>query len=134
VGHLNRNIQIVAGPDAGWGYSVIVYGYRDSNNLTRNGTVQLVGVQFQDGGQLDSPNPPLMFYKNNNNISKSLVTASSFINCKAKCISISNSKNITIDGNVFYQAWLIGIEALTFGTTIIANNLIIGVRSSPTLA
>ena len=49
VGHVNRNIQIVSGPDEGWGYSVIVYGYQDGNTTNgtlRRGSVQLNGVQF----------------------------------------------------------------------------------------
>ena len=29
VGHVNRNIKIVPGPDAGWGFTVVVYGYQD---------------------------------------------------------------------------------------------------------
>ena len=51
---MNRNIKIVPGPDAGWGYSVTVYGFRDggANGVVRIGNVQLKGVQFQDGGQL----------------------------------------------------------------------------------
>ena len=54
VGHVNRNIKIVPGPDAGWEYSVTVYGFRDggANGVVRIGNVQLKGVQFQDGGQL----------------------------------------------------------------------------------
>jgi hypothetical protein len=106
---VNRNIQIVPGPDAGWGYSVIVYGYKDGDNVTRNGSAQLVGVQFQDGGQLDSLNAPLVFYNDRNNVSRSLVTNSSFINCKAKCIYINTARNITLDRNVLYKAWVSGI-------------------------
>ena len=44
VGHMNRNIRIMAGPDAGWGYSVTVYGYRDSSNALWIGDAQLTGV------------------------------------------------------------------------------------------
>lgn len=51
VGHVNRNIKIVPGPDAGWGFTVTVYGFQDGD-ITRIGSVQLSGVQFQDGGQL----------------------------------------------------------------------------------
>lgn len=130
VGHINRNIQIVPGPDAGWGYSVIVYGFLDGDNVTgvlRRGSVQLNGVQFQDGGQLDSLNAPLVFLNNPNNISTSLVTATSFVNCKAHCIYVQNAKNITIDTNVFYNAWVMGIEALSANNINITNNLIIGV-------
>ncbi len=43
VGHLNRNIRIVPGPDAGWGVNVVVYGYMDGD-INRVGSVQLSGV------------------------------------------------------------------------------------------
>ena len=29
VGHLSRNIQIIPGPDEGWGVNVLVYGFTD---------------------------------------------------------------------------------------------------------
>ena len=29
VGHVSRNVQIVPGPDSGWGYTVIIYGFLD---------------------------------------------------------------------------------------------------------
>jgi lactate dehydrogenase-like 2-hydroxyacid dehydrogenase len=106
---VSRNIQIVPGPDADWGYSVIVYGYKDSDNVTRNGSAQLVGVQFLNGGQLDTVNSPLVFYNDKNNVSKSLVSSSSFMNCKAKCIYINTARNITLDRNVLYKAWISGI-------------------------
>lgn len=51
VGHVNRNIKIVPGTDAGWGFTVVVYGFQDGQ-IYRVGNVQLSGVQFQDGGQL----------------------------------------------------------------------------------
>lgn len=43
VGHVNRNIKIVPGPDAGWGYTVVVYGFMDGDIL-RIGNAQLSGV------------------------------------------------------------------------------------------
>ena len=136
VGHVNRNIQIVPGPDAGWGYSVIVYGYQDGNTVNgtlRRGSVQLNGVQFQDGGQSDTLNAPLVFLNNPNSISTSVVTATSFINCKARCIFVKNSRNISIDNNVLYNAWVMGIEALTSNDINITSNIIIGVYDRPTL-
>ena len=51
VGHVNRNIKIVPGPDVNWGFTVAVYGFQDGD-IYRVGSVQLKGVQFQDGGQL----------------------------------------------------------------------------------
>lgn len=53
VGHLTRNIQIVAGPDDGWGYNMIVYGFEDGT-IDRVGSVNLYGVQFLNGGQYDT--------------------------------------------------------------------------------
>jgi hypothetical protein len=43
VGHLTRNIKIVAGPDSGWGYQLLVYGYVDNTTL-RSGSIILKGV------------------------------------------------------------------------------------------
>ena len=63
VGHVNRNIQLVPGPDAGWGFTVNVYGFMDGTIL-RIGSAQLSGVQFVSGGQLDTQNPPLNFMNN----------------------------------------------------------------------
>jgi hypothetical protein len=60
VGHVNRNIQIVPGPEAGWGFTVYVYGFLDGTIL-RIGSAKLYGVQIQDGGQLDTLNSPLVF-------------------------------------------------------------------------
>jgi hypothetical protein len=126
VGHVNRNIQFVPGPDAGWGYTVIVYGFLDGTIL-RIGSVQLSGVQFVSGGQLDTLNAPLYFLNSINGNYTSSITGTSFLNCKADCIYIQNSHNITINNNVFYKAWVIAIEAdVVLGVTI-TNNLIIGV-------
>jgi parallel beta-helix repeat protein len=126
VGHVNRNIKIVPGPDAGWGFSVIVYGFKDGD-IMRIGNINLDGVQLADGGQLDTLNAPLTFINTVNGNYASSVTSSSFLNCKANCIYIQNAHNITIDNNVFYDAWVIGIEANNVKSTKITNNLIIGV-------
>jgi len=61
VGHLNRNIKIIPGPDVGWGVNVLVYGYTDHDDVRRDGYVQLSGVQIQDGGQYDTTASALQF-------------------------------------------------------------------------
>lgn len=127
VAHLNRNIQIVPGPDVNWGFTVIVYGFMDGTIL-RIGNTQLSGVQFSDGGQLDTLNAPLTFINAQGGTLNSSITDSSFFNCKANCIYIQNSQNITIDNSVFYNAWVIAIEAGAVLSTTITNNLIIGVN------
>lgn len=50
VGHLNRNIKIIPGPEYSWGVNVLVYGFNDSG-IVRVGSVNLDSVQIQDGGQ-----------------------------------------------------------------------------------
>jgi hypothetical protein len=132
VGHVNRNIQIVPGPDAGWGFTVIVYGFLDGTVL-RIGSVQLNGVQFISGGQLDTLNAPLYFLNSLNGNYSSSITNTSFLHCKADCIYIQNSQNISIDSNVFYDAWVIAVEADNVLSVNITNNLIIGVDERPTV-
>ena len=73
VGHMNRNIKIVAGSDVGWGYSVIVYVYYNDNTLLVGNAV-LKGVQFVNGGQYDTLNSPLKFYNLRNGNYSSIVT------------------------------------------------------------
>jgi hypothetical protein len=60
VGHINRNIQILPGPDVNYGFTVVVYGYKDGNN-TLLGAANINGVHFVNGGQLDSMNAALVF-------------------------------------------------------------------------
>jgi len=43
----------VAGPDQGWGFNMIVYGFLDGT-ISRIGSVNLVGVQLLNGGQYDT--------------------------------------------------------------------------------
>jgi hypothetical protein len=115
VGHVNRNIKIVPGPDAGWGFTVIVYGYSMTiTDLTGSvttqlmGSTQLSGVQIQNGGQLNTINAPLTFINVINSSVVSSVTGTSFLNCKANCIYVQNSRNISITNNVLYEIWTYG--------------------------
>lgn len=43
VGHITRNIKVVSGPDSGWGYNMVVYGFIEGN-ITRTGNVIFSGV------------------------------------------------------------------------------------------
>ena len=43
VGHITRNIKFVAGPDNGWGYTILGYGY-SQNDILRTGNIILSGV------------------------------------------------------------------------------------------
>ena len=94
VGHLTRNIKIVPGPDADWGFTVYVYGYRDGN-ITRIGRVNLDSVLFENGGQLDTLNAPLTFM-NVPSGESSTVTKNAFVNCKANCIYMQNVNGTNI--------------------------------------
>jgi hypothetical protein len=89
IAHLNRNITIVTGPDYGWGVNVLVYGYVEPiSNITRVGSVKFSGVQIQDGGQYDTTNSPLKFLNTVRGNHTSIITGSSFVNCKAWCVNI----------------------------------------------
>ena len=142
VGHLTRNVKIRAGEDAGWGFTVYITQYFENHepltDLTvgvwRNGTATIDGVQFIDGGQLDSTNSPLKF-KDVTELA-STVTDSSFMGCKAFCVQIDNSQNVTMINNVFYDAWVFGVEVeemTELKTFVFTNNLIIGVSPRPTV-
>lgn len=131
VAHLNRNIKIIPGPDVGWGVNVLVYGYLDQDNVRRDGSVRLSGIQIQDGGQYDTTSSALQFL--NVQDYSSLVEKTSFINCKAWCINVDTVKNVTITNNVFYNAWVFGIRALSMVNFEFTDNLLIGVTARPTV-
>lgn len=60
VGHLNRNIKIIPGPDYGWGVNILVYGFNDSG-IVRVGSVNFNGVQIENGGQYGTTASALQF-------------------------------------------------------------------------
>ena len=133
VGHVNRNVKIVPGPDYGWGYTVIIYGFLDGDIL-RIGNAQISGVQFDNGGQLESLNAPLVFYNSKNGNYTSQVTSSSFTYCQAACLYVKNSQNITFTDNVMYRTYVFGAQITTVAGFIFSSNLIIGVTAKPTFA
>jgi hypothetical protein len=134
VGHISRNIKILSGTDSGWGFSIYVYGYMDTANVTRIGSAQLVGVQILNGGQLDSTNSPLVFKNLLNGNYTSKVSKSSFVNCMAFCINVDTANNITITNNVLYNVWVFGVQIATMKSFTFTNNVIIGVTGRPTVA
>jgi hypothetical protein len=134
VGHINRNIKFISGADSNYGYTVMVYGYFDGTGAKKNhllGAANINGVQFVNGGQLDSMNAALVFQNVNTNVST--ITKSSFTNCQANCIYALNAKNVSITKNVLYQAWVFGIQVSQIQSFKFKDNLIIGVSERPTL-
>ena len=133
VGHMNRNIKISAGPDAGWGFTVIIYGHNDGN-VTRIGHANLKGVQFTNGGQYDSLNAPLRFWNTINGNYTSSVTQTTFMNCSASCAYIKNAHNLTFSDNVLYNTYVFGVQITQVLSLTFTNNVIIGVSDKPTMA
>ena len=130
---MNRNIKISAGPDAGWGFTVIIYGHNDGN-VTRIGHANLKGVQFTNGGQYDSLNAPLRFWNTINGNYTSSVTQTTFMNCSASCVYIKNAHNLTFSDNVLYNTYVFGVQITQVLSLTFTNNVIIGVSDKPTMA
>ena len=61
VGHLTRSIKIIPGPDSGWGYRLLGYGFLDGDIL-RTGNIILSGVELKEGGQYDTERTALQMY------------------------------------------------------------------------
>ena len=133
VGHLNRNITIFAGDDSGWGFSTVIYGYTDTAKVYRVGTANLIGVQFLNGGQLDSTHSPLVFQSLVGGNYTSVVKSSTFVNCRAFCIKVDTANNITLTNNVLYNAWVFAVQVVKMKSFTFSDNLIIGVDNRPTM-
>jgi len=121
---------------------VHVYNYFELNrqdmskSVWRNGTANIDGVQFVDGGQLDSEMGALVFKDALDESHTSKVIDSSFMNCKSFCTYISNSQGIVLDDNVYFNAWVFAVkveEDTTLTQFSFTNNLIIGVTNRPTV-
>lgn len=132
VGHINRNIKIVPGPDVGWGFNIITYGFLDGD-IRRVGSVNLYGVQLQDGGQYDTKNSPLVFLNVIGGNETSNIVGTSFVNCKAFCVNINNAEKIIMTNNVFYNGWVFGVQAVDMKSFTFSNNLMIGIVERPSM-
>jgi hypothetical protein len=132
VGHINRNVQIVPGPDYGWGVNVLVYGFNDTG-IQRVGSVKLVGVEIVNGGQYDTKAAALQFLNVLDGNYSSLIKGTSFVNCRDWCVNINNIMNVTFDNNVFYNGRVIGVQAISFTNFQFINNLFIGIIERPSM-
>jgi hypothetical protein len=132
VGHLSRNIKILPGPDAGWGFTVIIYGFMDGQIL-RVGAAQVSGVQFKSGGQLETLNAPLTFINSRSGNYTSTLTQNAFVGCSASCVYIKNSHNITFTRNILYSAYVFGAQITLPQYLTFSSNLIVGVTGKPTI-
>jgi hypothetical protein len=97
------------------------------------GSAQLYGVQIQNGGQLNTMNAPLTFLNLINSSVVSNVVSTSLLNCKANCIYVQNSNNISFTNNVLSEIWTYGAQFVQIKSVTFNNNLIIGVHEPPTL-
>lgn len=134
MGHINRNIKFVNGPDSGHGFTTYIYGHIDENNKTRIGNAQISGVHFVTGGQVETLKSPLVFYNSIGGNYTSSVTATSFTNCMANCLYIKNSHNITFENNVLYRSYVFGAQVTMAKSLSFQDNLIIGITAKPSFS
>ena len=132
IGHLTRSIKIISGEDSGWGYSLVGYGFNDGSKL-RTGKLTLQGVELYEGGQYDSEKTSLKMV-NMIGSDENYITGSSIHECKSYCMDISNSKNLFISQNVFYNGRLFHVRALDVTNYQFHENLMITVTERPTLS
>ena len=134
VGHITRNIKIIAGDDEDWGYRIELFSESD-NGTMRIGSIITNGVEFKKGGQYDTEYTVIrmsnLFGDGNNTIS---ITDSSFEDCKTYCIYAENITSPTeMTRNVFYKAILYHVNALYLSDFTFEHNLMIGVFKRPTV-
>lgn len=132
VGHITRNIKIVAGADTGYGFRVVSYGMMDEN-ITRLGAVSLRGVQFIGGGQKDTDYAALHFLGNPSQ-TVSTVESCSFVESNAYSLNLDSSANVTVTNNVFFKARKYIVAAISMLDYKFTNNLMIGAQSRPNMA
>ena len=127
VGHLTRNIKFVAGADSGWGYTLVQYGFMDTDtDVIKTGNLILKGVEFVNGGQYDTEEAALMIKDIRINTTSTLITDSTFHNCQDFCMNIDNAYDVEITNNVFYNAKKFHVQTIDMFKFKFSNNLMIG--------
>jgi hypothetical protein len=102
--YLSRNIKIVNGDDQSFGFSVFVYGFLDTNGNYQMGSVNLNGVEFQNGGQGSNSEPVLALKNTVMSNYSSQISKCSFNRCNGECIKLTNAKNFILEKNVMFDA------------------------------
>lgn len=90
---MSRSIKIVNGEDQSFGFSVFVYGFIDTNGRYQMGSVNLKGVEFQNGGQGSNHEAVLGFKNTVTSNYSSQVSKCSFNKCNGECVKFTNAKN-----------------------------------------
>jgi hypothetical protein len=121
VGHMDRNIKIISGPDTSTGLDFIVYGYYDQK-MHWIGSMALVGVHVQGINTVQYINVI-------NGTYASTITQSSFANSLTSFVSIQNSNQISFTNNIFFRSSGSGVFASNVKSFIFSNNLMMGVQS-----
>ena len=140
VGHLTRNIKFISGSDSGWGYTLHVYGYRDTFTnddgdeveVLRTGSVNLQGVEFYEGGQYDTEQSAVRI-ENAIGDKDNVLSKNTFHDCKSYCMYIDNAQKVNINKNVFYNGRLFHVRATAVRDYSFKDNLMIAATNRPTL-
>lgn len=95
------------------------------------GAVNVTGVQFIKGGQVDGNLAAINFQYTdlNSSIPSSLIEGCSFSETRGQCIYIGNSKNISIVNNVITQCEKYGVALFDKADHVkVDDNLLAGIR------
>ncbi|KAM3144741.1 hypothetical protein pb186bvf_003050 [Paramecium bursaria] len=107
VGHLTRNIKIQAGPDStNLGFRILVYQFDDTIiNLPRRGRAVFSGVEFINGGQINTDNGAVDIQNLNYKPfdQPTVITGCSFHDSQGMFINAQASQNISVTNNVFFN-------------------------------
>ncbi len=130
VGHLNRPIKIMAGPNSTWGFKVVQFGYSYKiNNFLINDTGKMVvsGVEFIGGGQMDTQEAGLQVLNVRQNTTHTVITKNSFHDCQDFCMRFKNSFDHEVTNNVFFHGRKYHIFASKTYNLTFTKNLMVGV-------
>jgi hypothetical protein len=136
VGHLTRNIKIVAGDDEKWGFTLIQFGYSrqvGGSPVIDTGKMTISGVEFIRGGQNDTEEAALQVFNIRAQTEHTIITKSSFHDCQDICMKLNNAFDHEITHNVFFNARKYHVLALQTYHFNFTNNLMIGVINRPTM-
>lgn len=100
----------------------------------RYGSLALSGVELREGGQYDTEDTVIKMENIVNENISTVITKSSFYDCKSYCFMADNTLNTELTQNVFYKGRLFHVQANNIQSFTFTQNLMIAATRRPTLS
>ncbi len=127
--NLSRNVVITKEENIDWGCRILVVGYKNyTTNRTYYGLLKMKGVEIRNCGQYLTENAALGFLRTYNT-NTHLLENCSIVDSSSAALSMSNSINIEVKNNVFFNSIRHGVFVQLTKNLNFSNNFIVKTKN-----